>query len=194
MSQTTKANLAQKAESRGKTTRHGCNTFGWSVQTGGELDRKLFKTAGWLDKIQQEMLKWTDNTSTHCSAVHMRAGERLPGSSTHPYLQHTPSSSSFQFQTVSFTPPTCFFPCTSPSSSNPYLQYDAKPQLFLQKVSSKLGPSIRQQDRGLRPEQEPSGQGSGQDILRPLTASSELRQGVSPRRARQSLGMLPFPT
>lgn len=57
----------------------------------------------------------------------MGAGERLPGSSTHPYLQHTPSSSSFQFQTVSFTPPTCFFSCTSPSSSNPYLQYDAKP-------------------------------------------------------------------
>lgn len=65
--------------------------------------------------------------------------------------------------------------------------------LFLQKVSSKLGPSIRQQDRGLRPEQEPSGQGSGptgQDIPRPQP-SSKLRQGVSPRRARQSLGMLP---
>ncbi|TWW59508.1 hypothetical protein D4764_06G0010380 [Takifugu flavidus] len=33
----------------------------------------------------------------------------------------------------------------------------AKLQLFLQKVSSKLGPSIRQQERGVRPEQEPSG-------------------------------------
>lgn len=52
----------------------------------------------------------------------------------------------------------------------------AKRQLFLQKVSSKLGPSIRHQERGIRPEQEPSGQRTGltgQGIPRPL---SEYRQ------------------
>lgn len=139
------------------------------------------------------------------------AGDRLPGNSTHPYLQHTPSSSSFQFETVSFTLHACFFPaqfiCTiasavvwGRSSQLGPTAWNAKRQLFLQKVSSKLGPSIRQQDRGLRPEQEPSGQGSGltgQETHGPLADSSTLRRGASPRRTRQSqiqsLGMLLFP-
>lgn len=95
--------------------------------------------------------------------------------------------------------PSLLLPCFFSPALLP--RYDAEPQLFLQKESSKLGPSIRQQDRGLRPEQEPSGQGtglSGQDIPRPLTASSTLRPGVPARRARQShsqsLGMLLLPT
>lgn len=136
------------------------------------------------------------------------AGDRLPGNSTHPYLQHTPSSSSFQFETVSFTPPTCFFFflhfCLFLqfifTLANTVVVWVAKRQLFLQKVSSKLGPSIREQDRGLRPEQEPSGQGSGvtgQEISRPLSDGPTPRQGVSLRRTRQSqiqsLGMLLFP-
>lgn len=84
--------------------------------------------------------------------------------------------------------------------ANTVVVWDAKRQLFLQKVSSKLGPSIREQDRGLRPEQEPSGQGSGvtgQEISRPLSDGPTPRQGVSLRRTRQSqiqsLGMLLFP-
>ena len=54
-------------------------------------------------------------------------------------------------------------------------------------MSSKLGPSIRQPHRGLRPEREPSGQGpgpTGQEIPRPWSNSSTLRQGASPGRTR----------
>ena len=86
------------------------------------------------------------------------------------------------------------------------LGWDAvtKRQLFLQKVSSKLGPTARQQGRGIRVDKGPSGPapppGSGTGLLgqgspRPRQAhsdSSTLREdgqsavGGSPTRVRQS--------